>query len=38
MKNETDKARMQFLKASTGSMFTEADYQALSEQIEVHKY
>lgn len=38
MKNETDKARMQFLKASTGSMFTEADYEALSDQIEVHKY
>lgn len=38
MNNETRNARMQFLIASTGSVFTEADYQALSDQIEVHKY
>ncbi len=38
MKNDTSNARMQFLMASTGSVFTKADYQALSDQIEVHKY
>ena len=38
MKNDTSKARMQFLMASTGSVFTDTDYQALSNQIEVHKY
>jgi hypothetical protein len=38
MKNDTSDAKMHFLLASTGSVFTEADYQALSEQIEVHKY
>ena len=38
MKNDTSNARMQFLMASTGSVFKETDYQALSDQIEVHKY
>ncbi len=38
MKNDTSNARMQFLMASTGSVFTKEDYQALSNQIEVHKY
>jgi hypothetical protein len=38
MKNDTSNARMQFLMASTGSVFEKADYQALSDQIEVHKY
>jgi hypothetical protein len=38
MKNDTSNARMQFLMASTGSVFNETDYQALSDQIEVHKY
>jgi len=38
MNNDKNKARMQFLLASTGSIFTEADYQALSDHIEVHKY
>ena len=38
MKNDTSFARMQFLLASTGSVFNETNYQALSDQIEVHKY
>ena len=38
MKNDTSYARMQFLLASTGSVFNETNYQALSDQIEVHKY
>lgn len=38
MKNETDKAKMLYLQVSTGSVFNENDYQALSDQIEVHKY
>ena len=38
MKNDISEARMQFLLASTGSVFDETEYQALSEQIEVHKY
>lgn len=38
MNDDTRTAKMQFLLASTGSVFTEADYQALSNQIEVHKY
>lgn len=38
MKNDTSNARMQYLKASTGSVFNDTDYQALSNQIEVHKY
>ncbi len=38
MKDDTKKAKMKFLLASTGSVFNDTDYQALSEQIEVHKY
>lgn len=38
MKNDTGKTRMQFLLANTGFVFTETDYQALSNHIEVHKY
>src|SRR5690554_646705 len=38
MKNETDKARMQYLMANTDAVFSARDYQALSDQIEVHKY
>lgn len=38
MKNDTSKARLQYLTASTGSVFDETNYQALSDQIEVHKY
>ncbi|MDD3823798.1 MAG: hypothetical protein WCY74_08225 [Sphaerochaetaceae bacterium] len=38
MKDDTSKARMDYLMTSTGSVFNETDYQALSDQIEVHKY
>ena len=38
MKNDTVNTRMQFLLANTGFVFTEADYQALSNHLEVHKF
>jgi hypothetical protein len=38
MKNDTIASRKAFLLNSTGTVFTETDYQALSDQIEVHKY
>ena len=38
MKNDTSNARMQYLKASTGSVFNDTDYQALSNKIEVNNY
>lgn len=38
MKDDSDKTRMQFLKVSTGSVFDEADYPLVADQIAVHKY
>ena len=38
MNNDTNISRKNFLLETTGAVFTEADYQALSDQIEVHKY